>query len=56
MDERPDRLDRDNVLAALKAAGGRVAGPRGAAALLGMNPNTLASRMRALGLKKTFAG
>ena len=50
------RLERDNVLAALKAAGGRVAGPRGAAALLGMNPNTLASRMRALGLKKTFAG
>ena len=26
----------------------------GAAALLGMNPNTLTSRLRALGLRKTF--
>ena len=50
------RLERENLLAALKASGGKVAGRDGAAALLGLNPNTLTSRLRALGLKKTFAG
>jgi transcriptional regulator with GAF, ATPase, and Fis domain len=49
------RLERENLLAALKASGGKVAGHRGAAALLGLNPHTLTSRLRALGLKKTFA-
>jgi transcriptional regulator with GAF, ATPase, and Fis domain len=48
------RMERDNLLAALKAARGKVTGPSGAAALLGVNPNTLASRLRVLGLKKTF--
>jgi transcriptional regulator of acetoin/glycerol metabolism len=48
------RMERDNLLAALKAARGKVTGPDGAAALLGVNPNTLASRLRVLGLKKTF--
>jgi transcriptional regulator with GAF, ATPase, and Fis domain len=48
------RLERENVLAALKASGGKVAGPRGAAALMGVNANTLTSRLRALGLRKTF--
>ncbi|MGE5765777.1 MAG: helix-turn-helix domain-containing protein, partial [Bacteroidota bacterium] len=41
---------------ALKASAGKVAGRDGAAALLGMNPNTLTSRLRKLGLKKAFAG
>jgi transcriptional regulator with GAF, ATPase, and Fis domain len=50
------RLERENLLAALKASRGKVAGHDGAAALLGMNPNTLTSRLRALGLKKTFNG
>ena len=49
------RLERENLLAALKAAGGKVSGAGGAASLLGMNPNTLTSRLRALGLKRTFA-
>jgi transcriptional regulator with GAF, ATPase, and Fis domain len=48
------RMERDNLLAVLKAARGKVTGPGGAAALLGVNPNTLASRLRVLGLKKTF--
>ncbi|HEX7797805.1 MAG TPA: sigma 54-interacting transcriptional regulator [Vicinamibacterales bacterium] len=48
------RLERENLLAALKASGGTVAGHSGAAALLGMNPNTLTSRLRALGVKKMF--
>jgi transcriptional regulator with GAF, ATPase, and Fis domain len=49
-------LERDNLLAALKAAGGKVAGTSGAATLLGMNANTLASRLRALGIRRRFAG
>jgi transcriptional regulator with GAF, ATPase, and Fis domain len=48
------RSERENLLAALKAAGWKVSGANGAAALLGINPNTLASRLRALGLKKAF--
>jgi transcriptional regulator with GAF, ATPase, and Fis domain len=48
------RMERENLLTALEAARGKVTGPGGAAELLGVNPNTLASRLRALGLKKTF--
>jgi transcriptional regulator with GAF, ATPase, and Fis domain len=48
------RLERENLLAALKVAGGKVSGAGGAASLLGMNANTLTSRLRALGLKKRF--
>ncbi|WP_207478908.1 sigma 54-interacting transcriptional regulator [Arenibaculum pallidiluteum] len=42
--------ERANILAALEAAGGKVSGPGGAAALLGLRPTTLASRIRALGI------
>ena len=49
------RLERENLLAVLKASGGKVSGHDGAAALLGLNPNTLTSRLRALGLKKIFS-
>jgi transcriptional regulator with GAF, ATPase, and Fis domain len=49
-------LERENLLAALKASRGKVAGHNGAAALLGMNANTLSSRLRALRLERTFAG
>jgi transcriptional regulator with GAF, ATPase, and Fis domain len=48
------RLERENLLAALKASGGKVAGQNGAAALLGINPHTLTSRLRVLGLRKTY--
>jgi len=34
----------------LEATGWKIAGETGAAQLLGMNPSTLASRMKALGL------
>jgi transcriptional regulator with GAF, ATPase, and Fis domain len=44
--------ERENVLAALQTAGGKVYGPGGAAALLGLKPTTLASRMKALGIRK----
>ena len=55
-DKEWQRLERENLLAALKVSGGKVSGKEGAAALLGMNPNTLTSRLRALGLKRAFVG
>jgi PAS domain S-box-containing protein len=42
------QLERKNILRALESAAWRVAGKDGAAALLGMNPSTLNSRIRAL--------
>jgi transcriptional regulator with GAF, ATPase, and Fis domain len=44
------RQERDNIVAALEKARGKVFGPGGAAELLGMKPTTLASRVKALGL------
>ncbi len=47
-----DRRQRENVLAAMEETGWRIYGPHGAAALLGIKPTTLASRIRKMGLKK----
>ncbi len=49
-----DRRDRDraNITAALQSCGGRIFGPHGAAALLGVKPTTLASRIKVLGIDK----
>ncbi|HVY40443.1 MAG TPA: sigma 54-interacting transcriptional regulator [Polyangia bacterium] len=44
------RRERENVLRALERCGGRIYGPTGAAALLGMKPTTLASRIKRLRL------
>ena len=44
--------ERANVLAGLRQAGFRVSGKGGAAELLGINPGTLASRLKALGINK----
>jgi transcriptional regulator with GAF, ATPase, and Fis domain len=44
--------ERAQIRRALGAAKGRVHGPQGAAALLGVNPSTLRSRMQKLGLNK----
>lgn len=41
------------IEAALRASGGRVEGPSGAAVRLGLNPNTLRSKMRKLGIRAT---
>ncbi len=46
-------LERRNIVRALEAAGGKIAGPGGAAAMLGLNPNTLASRMKSLGIARS---
>ena len=46
------RRERANVLAAMEKADYRVSGAGGAAELLGLNPATLASRLKALGLSR----
>ena len=43
----------EHVERALAATGGRIEGPSGAAALLGVNPHTLRARMRRLGIDWT---
>ena len=45
------RRERDNLIAALKKANGKIYGHDGAAALLGLKPTTLSSRMRKFGLE-----
>jgi formate hydrogenlyase transcriptional activator len=44
--------EREHIIAALKAAGGKVGGPNGAAARLGMKRTTLQSRIKKLGIKE----
>jgi transcriptional regulator with GAF, ATPase, and Fis domain len=44
------RFEKENLLAALGIAGGRVYGRGGAADLLGVKPSTLASRLKKLGI------
>ena len=46
------RLERENLLAALEATHWRISGPAGAAKLLGLRPTTLASKIKALGLRE----
>jgi transcriptional regulator with GAF, ATPase, and Fis domain len=46
------RIERDNIRRALDQTSWQVAGEHGAARILGMAPSTLASRMKALGLRK----
>ena len=46
------RHERESIAAALKQTGGKIFGTGGAAELLGMKPTTLASRIKALGIKK----
>jgi formate hydrogenlyase transcriptional activator len=44
--------ERQNLMAALAQTGGKIFGPTGTAALLGMKPTTVISRLKALGLKR----
>jgi formate hydrogenlyase transcriptional activator len=46
-----DEVDRNHILAALQHAGGVVDGPKGAARILKLHPNTLRHRMDKLGIK-----
>jgi transcriptional regulator with GAF, ATPase, and Fis domain len=45
-------LERDSIVAALERAAGRIAGPGGAAEILGVRPSTLRDRMKALGIQR----
>jgi len=47
------QLERSNILNALNSANWKIYGDGGAASLLGMNPSTLRSRMKSLGIKKS---
>lgn len=44
--------ERNHILRVLHHTGGKVAGPKGAAAILDIHPNTLFSRMKKLGLSR----
>lgn len=48
-----EHLRRANIIACMKKAGGRVSGATGAAALLGIKPTTLYSRLKKLGLSES---
>ncbi len=47
-----ERRERENVLAALEKTKWKISGPGGVAELLGVNATTLASRMKAMGIRK----
>jgi formate hydrogenlyase transcriptional activator len=47
----PDEVDRNHILATLQYTGGVVDGPKGAAKILNLHPNTLRHRMEKLGVK-----
>ena len=46
------QLERDNIVAALERSNRKISGRGGAAEILGLNPSTLASRMRSLGITR----
>lgn len=48
-----DALTRSHILDALRSTRGIVEGPRGAARILGLHPNTLRSRMKRLGIERS---
>ncbi len=47
-----EQIRRMNIIACMKEAGGKVSGKKGAAALLGVKPTTLYSRLTKLGLSE----
>ena len=48
-----EEVERDHILAALKQTGGVVEGPKGAARMLNLHPNTLRHRMDKLGIRRS---
>lgn len=50
-----EEVERDHILRTLDASAWVIAGPKGAATVLGMNPNTLRSRMQKLGITRSGA-
>jgi transcriptional regulator with GAF, ATPase, and Fis domain len=49
-------VEREHIRRALDACGGRVRGPGNAASQLGLNPSTLYSRMKKLGIRRPPSG
>ena len=49
-------MERQHILRALKASGGKVSGVEGAAAKLEMKPPTLYAKIRKLGIQKEYSG
>jgi formate hydrogenlyase transcriptional activator len=47
-----EEMERSRILAALEQAGGVVEGPKGAARILNLHPNTLRHRMNKFGIKR----
>jgi transcriptional regulator with GAF, ATPase, and Fis domain len=45
-------VERRNIIRALEVAGWKISGRGGAAEQLGLNPNTLSSRMKVLGIAR----
>ena len=46
------RQERENLRSALESTYWKISGPAGAAMLLGIKPTTLASKIKALGLRR----
>jgi formate hydrogenlyase transcriptional activator len=51
-----EEIERNHILAALQETGGVIEGPKGAAKILNLHPNTLRSRMEKLGMKRSRHG
>jgi len=49
-----EEIQRVHIVAVLNQTQGVVEGPRGAAKILGLHPNTLRHRMQKLGLKRSY--
>ena len=47
-----DQMERNHILAALERSAGVIDGPKGAARILNLHPNTLRSRMGKLGIDR----
>jgi transcriptional regulator with GAF, ATPase, and Fis domain len=45
-------VQREGILRTLERTGWRVSGPKGAAAVLGLKPTTLESKMKKLGIRR----
>jgi formate hydrogenlyase transcriptional activator len=48
-----EAVEREHITRTLEATGWQISGTKGAAAILGMNPNTLRSRMLKLGISRS---
>ena len=47
-----EAVERSHILAVVKQTGGVIEGPKGAARILNLHPNTLRSRMKKLGISR----